>query len=84
MTFAAILTALMMTIMILFLVINSFQAILLMCSVPELWSHWQLADDEYFHALVGSEALPPISVVSVLQAGRAGAVEFAHMLLDLN
>lgn len=84
MTFAAILTALMMTIMIFFLVINSFQAILLMCSVPELWSHWQLADDEYFHALVGSEALPPISVVSVLQAGRAGAVEFAHMLLDLN
>jgi len=84
MTIAAVLFAVMMTIMVFFLVINSFQAILLMCAVPELWSHWQLADDEYFHALVGSEALPPVSVVAALRPDQSDAVQFAQMLLDLD
>ncbi|MEO7102433.1 MAG: glycosyltransferase family 2 protein [Gemmatimonadaceae bacterium] len=83
MTTGTALTAVMMTIMIFFLIINSFQAVLLMFSVPELWSHWQLADDQYFHTLVGSESLPPVSVVSVL-AAPTGAVAFASMLLELN
>ncbi|MEO7041646.1 MAG: glycosyltransferase family 2 protein [Gemmatimonadaceae bacterium] len=83
MTTSTVLTAVMMTIMIFFLIINSFQALLLMFSVPELWSHWQLADDQYFHALVGSESLPPVSVVSVLTSPE-GSVEFARMLLELN
>lgn len=84
MSVADILTDSMMTIMIFFLVINSFHAVLLMCSVPELWSHWQLADDEYFHDLVGSEALPPISVVAVLRAAQTDATAFARMLLELH
>lgn len=83
MTIAAILLAVMTTIMIFFLVINSFHAILLMLAVPELWSHWQLADDEYFHALVGSEALPPISVVATLRDAESDAVGFTRMLLGL-
>ncbi|HEY8309851.1 MAG TPA: glycosyltransferase [Gemmatimonadaceae bacterium] len=83
MTLATILVDSVMTIMIFFLVINSFHAVLLMCSVPELWSHWQLADDEYFHDLVGSEALPPISVLATLHPGQTDAVDFARMLLDL-
>jgi len=83
MTTGTVLTAVMMTIMIFFLIINSFQALLLMFSVPELWSHWQLADDQYFHTLVGSESLPPVSVVAVL-ASPAGSVAFARMLLELN
>jgi cellulose synthase/poly-beta-1,6-N-acetylglucosamine synthase-like glycosyltransferase len=83
MSIADILVTVMTAIMIFFLVINSFQAILLMCSVPELWSHWQLADDEYFHALVGSEALPPISVVAALGNSKVDAVGFAQMLLSL-
>jgi cellulose synthase/poly-beta-1,6-N-acetylglucosamine synthase-like glycosyltransferase len=84
MSIADMLFALMTTIMIFFLVINSFHAILLMCSVPELWSHWQLADDEYFHALVGSEALPPISVVAALRHAPPDVVGFARMLLELD
>jgi cellulose synthase/poly-beta-1,6-N-acetylglucosamine synthase-like glycosyltransferase len=84
MTIAGILFAIMIAIMIFFLVINSFQALLLMCAVPDLWSHWQLADDEYFHELVGSEALPPISVVTALRPAQSNAVTFAEMLLGLD
>jgi len=84
MTLAAILFGVMMTILVFFLVINSFHAILLMCAVPELWSHWQLADDEYFHALVGTDALPPISVIASLQRSPMPPVEIASMLLSLD
>jgi hypothetical protein len=84
MTIAGLMFVAMMTIMIFFLVINSFHAILLMCAVPELWSHWQLADDEYFHALVGTDALPPISVIASLQRSPMAPVEIAAMLLALD
>ena len=84
MTIAGMLFVAMMAIMIFFLVINSFHAILLMCAVPELWSHWQLADDEYFHALVGTDALPPISVIASLQHSPMRPVEVVSMLLALD
>ncbi len=84
MTIAGILFAVMMAIMIFFLIINSFHAILLMCAVPELWSHWQLADDDYFHALVGTDALPPISILASLQDSPMRATEVAAMLLALD
>lgn len=74
----------MTVIMVFFLVLNSFQALLLMFAVPELWSHWQLADDEYFHALVGTEALPPISIIAAVHSSEQDAVALAHMLLELN
>ncbi len=73
----------MTAIMMFFLIVNSFQALLLMLAIPELWSHWQLADDEYFHALVGTEALPPISVVATLHDDDADAPALARMLLEL-
>jgi cellulose synthase/poly-beta-1,6-N-acetylglucosamine synthase-like glycosyltransferase len=73
----------MMAIMICFLVINSFHALLLMWAVPDLWSHWRLADDEYFHALVGSETLPPISVIATLRHPHPDVVGFVRMLLGL-
>jgi cellulose synthase/poly-beta-1,6-N-acetylglucosamine synthase-like glycosyltransferase len=84
MTFAMMLVPLLTAIMIFFLVINSFQAFLLMCAVPELWSHWQLADDEYFQELIGSDALPPISVVTSYRGEEGGPVALARMLLSLN
>lgn len=84
MTIGGILFAAMMTVMIFFLVINSFHAILLMFAVPELWSHWQLADDEYFHALVGRDSLPPISVIASLQHAAMPPVEVVSMLLALD
>ncbi len=69
---------------IFFLVINSFQALLLMFAVPELWSDWQLSDDDYFRELVGSDALPPVSVVATLAPGSASIRGAARMLLDLD
>ena len=46
-----------------FLALNSFYALLLILSVPELWAHWHLADDEHLKRMLGSEALPPLSVL---------------------
>ena len=84
MTIATFITGMLTLVMIIFLVINSFHALLLMLSVPELWSGWQSGDDEYFGALVGPEALPPISVIGVVQRAYAEPVPFARMLLDLD
>ncbi|MFQ5703643.1 MAG: glycosyltransferase [Gemmatimonadales bacterium] len=46
-----------------FLAVNSFYALLLLLSVPEIWKHWNIMRLEDLKALVGSEALPPISIV---------------------
>jgi cellulose synthase/poly-beta-1,6-N-acetylglucosamine synthase-like glycosyltransferase len=43
--------------------LNSFYALLLMLSIPELWSHWHLAEDEHLTAVLGTEALPPLSIL---------------------
>ncbi|MDQ6738318.1 MAG: hypothetical protein M3Z30_11550 [Gemmatimonadota bacterium] len=84
MNVSVILVGALTVIMMVFLIINSFHALLLMASVPDLWAHWQLADDEYFHALVGAEALPPITVIGVVQKSHADPMSFARMLLDLD
>jgi cellulose synthase/poly-beta-1,6-N-acetylglucosamine synthase-like glycosyltransferase len=46
-----------------FLILNSFYAVLLMSSIPEAWLHWHLAHDEHVRRLLGSDALPPLSVL---------------------
>ncbi len=51
------------TILIYFLVLNTFYALLLLLSIPELWSHWHLADDEHLKHVLGSDALPPLSIL---------------------
>jgi cellulose synthase/poly-beta-1,6-N-acetylglucosamine synthase-like glycosyltransferase len=45
------------------LAINSFYALLLLLSIPELWSHWHLAEDEHLTLVLGTEALPPLSIL---------------------
>ena len=50
-------------ILIYFILLNSFYALLLLLSFPELWTHFQLADDEYFARVLATDALPPISVL---------------------
>ena len=57
------LAALDTTILVYFVVLNSFYAMLLVLSIPELWTHFQIADDEYFSRVLSSDALPPISVL---------------------
>ena len=43
--------------------LNSFYALLLLLSIPELWSHWHLAEDEHLTLVLGTEALPPLSIL---------------------
>jgi len=46
-----------------FLVLNSFYALLLVLSIPEIWEQTRLAEDEDFQRLMQSDALPPISIL---------------------
>ena len=46
-----------------FLVLNSFYALLLLLSIPQLWKHWRLAGDEHLRRLLSSEALPALSLL---------------------
>lgn len=46
-----------------FVLLNSFYALLLVLSIPELWSHWHLAEDEQLTRVLGTAALPPMSIL---------------------
>ena len=46
-----------------FLLLNSFYALLLLLSIPELWLHWRIADDEQLGRLLSSDALPALSIL---------------------
>jgi cellulose synthase/poly-beta-1,6-N-acetylglucosamine synthase-like glycosyltransferase len=50
-------------ILIYFLVLNSFYALLLILSIPEIWEQTRLAEDEDFQRLMQSDALPPITIL---------------------
>jgi cellulose synthase/poly-beta-1,6-N-acetylglucosamine synthase-like glycosyltransferase len=50
-------------VLVYFLVLNSFYALLLLLSIPELWKHWRISDDEQRSRLLASDALPPLSVL---------------------
>ena len=50
-------------ILVYFILLNSFYALLLVLSFPELFTHFQLADDEYFARVLNTDALPPISIL---------------------
>jgi cellulose synthase/poly-beta-1,6-N-acetylglucosamine synthase-like glycosyltransferase len=50
-------------ILVYFVLLNSFYAILLMLSIPELWTHWRLSDDEHLRQVLGSSSLPPLTIL---------------------
>jgi len=50
-------------ILVYFLVLNSFYALLLILSIPEIWEQTRLAEDEDFQRLMQSDALPPITIL---------------------
>ncbi len=52
-----------LAILIYFLVLNSFYAVLLILSIPEIWEQTRLAEDEDFQRLMQSDALPPITIL---------------------
>lgn len=50
-------------ILVFFVFLNSFYALLLIMSIPELWAHSQLADDDQLRRVLASAALPPLSIL---------------------
>ena len=50
-------------ILVYFLVLNSFYALLLIMSIPEIWEQTRLAADDDFQRLMQSDALPPITLL---------------------
>ena len=50
-------------ILVYFLTLNSFYALLLVLSIPEIWEQTRLAEDDDFQRLMQSDALPPITLL---------------------
>src|SRR5206468_2792198 len=65
------------------LALNSFYALLLMLSIPELWSHWHLAEDEHLTLVLGKEALPPLSILVPAYNEEMSIVESVVSFLTL-
>jgi cellulose synthase/poly-beta-1,6-N-acetylglucosamine synthase-like glycosyltransferase len=66
-----------------FLALNSFYALLLILSIPEMWTHWHLADGDWRRRLLGSDILPPISVLVPAYNEAATVVESVTSFLTL-
>jgi cellulose synthase/poly-beta-1,6-N-acetylglucosamine synthase-like glycosyltransferase len=43
--------------------LNSFYAVLLILSIPEIWNNWKIATSDDLERQVSSKALPPISLI---------------------
>ncbi len=63
------------TILWYYLAVNSFYALLILLSIPELWKHWKVAGSENLQRYFVSEALPPISVLVPAFDMEAGIVD---------
>ncbi len=70
-------------ILIYFLVLNSFYALLLILSIPELWSHWHLSEDDYRKRLLGTDVLPPITLMVPAYNEEASIVASVMSFLTL-
>ena len=81
--FSATIPSVMTALLIFFLVMMSVRALLLLCAIPEVWSHWYVADDTYFRTLLGAEALPSVSIVAAAYNEGGGIVERTRALLEL-
>ena len=50
-------------ILVYFLALNSFYALLLVLSIPEIWEQTRIAEDDDFQRLMQTDALPPITIL---------------------
>ena len=66
-----------------FIVLNSFYGLLLLMSIPELWSHWHLAEDEGLTRVLGSGALPGLSILVPAYNEELTIVESTRSFLTL-
>jgi cellulose synthase/poly-beta-1,6-N-acetylglucosamine synthase-like glycosyltransferase len=62
-------------IIVYFIVLNSFYALLILLSIPELWDHWKITHSDNIARYISSEALPPISVLVPAYNMEAGIVD---------
>lgn len=70
-------------IIVYFLLLNSFYALLILISIPELWNHWKITHSDNVSRYVSSEALPPISVLVPAYNMQAGIVDSVRAQLAL-
>jgi cellulose synthase/poly-beta-1,6-N-acetylglucosamine synthase-like glycosyltransferase len=50
-------------VLVYFVTLNSFYGLQLLLSIPQLWSHWHLAEDEALSRVLSSGALPGLSIL---------------------
>ena len=66
-----------------FVLLHTAGALLLIRALPELWRHWDLADEVALASVLASEALPTVSVVVTGTADRTGTIHGLRGLLAL-
>lgn len=71
------------SVLVYFVVLNSFYGLLLLMSIPELWSHWHLAEDEGLTRVLGSGALPGLSILVPAHNEELTIVESTRSFLTL-
>jgi cellulose synthase/poly-beta-1,6-N-acetylglucosamine synthase-like glycosyltransferase len=70
-------------IIVYFLLLHGFVALLLLLAVRELWTHWHIADDPNLAGVLTSQALPPLSILVAAQDARVATPEAIHSYLAL-
>ncbi len=70
-------------IIVYFIILNSFYALLILLSIPELWNHWKITHSDNITRYISSEALPPISVLVPAYNMEAGIVDSVRAQLAL-
>jgi cellulose synthase/poly-beta-1,6-N-acetylglucosamine synthase-like glycosyltransferase len=71
------------SVLVYFVALNSFYGLLLLLSIPELWSHWHLAEDEGLARVLGSGALPGLSILVPAYNEELTIVESTRSFLTL-
>lgn len=67
-----------------FLAVNSFYGLLLLLSIPEIWKHWKMSSSEDVNRYVGSDVLPPISILMPAYNMEASIVTSVRAQLALS
>jgi cellulose synthase/poly-beta-1,6-N-acetylglucosamine synthase-like glycosyltransferase len=84
MTFARAMLALAeQGIIVYFLLLNSFVALLLILALRELWRHWHIADDANLAGVLTSAALPPLSILVAARGAGAATSDAMRAYLAL-
>lgn len=80
---ATVLDVLGVVVVVCFVVLHSGRAMLLLRALPELWSQWDLSDDDAMRAVLASPALPTVSVAVTGRATADWTIGGVHALLTL-